>query len=111
MGFLPIILTSAGFILLFGMVVSFSIKQKREQYKAALLGLRKNLETALHRELGTDLTDVEKGIQHLLTTGHPEASAVQRQLGRTKLLKHQYNQLIQTKPYSLVAKFTGQGPI
>ncbi|QDH79533.1 hypothetical protein FKX85_10975 [Echinicola soli] len=107
MGFIPILLTLAGFILLFGMVVSYSINQKKEQYKAALLGLQQKLVAEPLDKTG-DITVLERDIQSLLVTGHPDAQTFKRQLGQIKLLKHQYNELVQTKPYSLVAKLTGQ---
>ncbi|GGF17018.1 hypothetical protein [Echinicola rosea] len=110
MGFIPILLTLAGFILLFGMVVSYSINQKKEQYKTALLTLQKNLGVKPSHDT-MEIVMLEKEIQGLLDTDHPDTNSAKRQIGHIKLLKHQYNQLIQTKPYSLIAKLTGHRPI
>ncbi|AWW31734.1 hypothetical protein DN752_17240 [Echinicola strongylocentroti] len=109
MGFIPILLTLTSFILLFGMVVNHSIAQKKEQYKAAVSNLRQQLAACSKTEVNLD--NIQAAIESQFESGHPERKKIKTQLGQAKLLKHQYNELIKTTPYSIVAKITGQGRI
>lgn len=109
MGFVPIFLTLAGFVLLFIMVVSHSIKSKKEQYKTTMATLLKLLGMESTEPFPTD-----ELIGQQLTRLSSESSASDspsRLFGKAKLLKHQYNQLIETMPYKIVAKITGHHSI
>ncbi|GAB3646485.1 hypothetical protein GCM10028791_06770 [Echinicola sediminis] len=109
MGFIPILVTLGGFILLFFLVVNQSIKNKREQYKTALNTLSKNLN--MNNSVSPSLKALEERFSTLSEANNTDIKSSKALLGKAKLLRHQYNQLITTKPYSFVAKIAGHSAI
>lgn len=110
MGFIPILVTLGGFLLLFILVVNQSIKTKKEQYKAALSELAKTLNME-NLSASPSVEELEQQLSGLSGPTDPRAKSSKILLGRAKLLRHQYNRLISTKPYSFVAKLAGHSSI
>ncbi|WP_186756305.1 hypothetical protein [Echinicola salinicaeni] len=106
MGFIPILLTFGGFVFLFALVVTQSIKAKKEQYKTALLQLAGLLKLEV-TDQDLKIEEVEAEIKKTNSLDEQENKSVKILLGKAKLLRHQYNELIITKPYSFVAKSLG----
>ncbi|WP_114752169.1 hypothetical protein [Pleomorphovibrio marinus] len=116
MGFIPIFITLGGFVFLFMMVVHQHFKGKKRLYFRilgeieALLFPGKNVDAA-HPNL--------KGLeQHLLALRETGQSTPPEDLQRAgmlikeaKLLRHQYQELRNTKPYSFVAQLLGHSAI
>ncbi|GGZ27083.1 hypothetical protein GCM10007049_19820 [Echinicola pacifica] len=100
MGFVPIFVTLGGFIFLFFMVVNKSITRKKLQYKSTLESLSQTLGSS---DNTLNLDAISKSL-----ASHPQSSTETQHLhGKAKLYRHQYNQLIETMPYKIVAKIAG----
>ena len=123
MGYLPIFLYLAGFILLFMLVVTNSFKSKKAQYFRALEELSERLgmfdsqvtgSTPLQG--GVSLDDLEKHYSSVKSNVTSEQLAlleksVKPMLGKAKLRLYWYNRLVQKKPYSFVARLMGYSAI
>lgn len=109
MGFIPIFLTLGGFIFLFIIVVSASIKNKKKAFEVsfdqlkATLGIREDLEA--NRD---NLVHLEN---EYLQKKEPDRKQIKAELSQTKLYLFQYNRILKKKPYSFVATLTGHQPI
>lgn len=103
MGFIPILLTFGGFIFLFALVVNQSIKSKKEQYKTALLQLAGLLNLEMKNQ-DFNIDEIEAEIKKINDLDSQKTKSLKVLLGKAKLIRHQYNELIATKPYSFVAK-------
>lgn len=125
MGYLPIFLYLASFIFLFLLVVSNSLKNKRKQYQVALeeLALRvkaygpKNPDPHSTADTVT-LEEVEQEYQQLKAhTGAADGKTatqlnqIKLAMGRVRQQQYWYNNMLKTKPYSLVAKLFGHKPL
>lgn len=125
MGYLPIFLYLASFIFLFLLVVSNSLKNKRKQYQVALeeLSLRlkaygpKNPDPHITADTVT-LEEVEQEYQQLKAgTGAADGKTatqlnqIKLAMGRVRQQQYWYNNMLKTKPYSLVAKLFGYKPL
>lgn len=112
MGFIPIFLTLGGFVLLFIMVVNQTLKTKKEQVHLAYQALIKLLDKVPPRGNSSSPEDYS-WLDLPQNTGLPEdkKELYKKRLAITKLKRHQYNQLIQTKPYSFIAKMMGYSSI
>src|SRR5690554_122401 len=123
MGFLPIFLYLAGFILLFMLVVTNSFKSKKAQYTQALEELHEHLSAfdpdgahPADLEGEFSLRDLEKRYSSLRSTISGDQlsvleESVKPMLGKAKLRLHWYNRLVQKKPYSFVAGIMGYSAI
>jgi len=110
MGFIPILLTLSGFILLFILVVNQSIKTKKEQYKTTLTSLAQSVEMEVPDQ-NLSIETLEKQLANISSLNDQQIVTAKALLGKAKLLRHQYNQLITSKPYSFVAKIAGHSLI
>lgn len=110
MGFIPILLTLSGFILLFILVVNQSIKTKKEQYKTTLTSLAQSVEMEVPDQ-NLSVETLEKQLVNISSLSDQQIVTAKALLGKAKLLRHQYNQLITSKPYSFVAKIAGHSLI
>ncbi|WP_215222961.1 hypothetical protein [Echinicola shivajiensis] len=106
MGFIPILLTFGGFVFLFALVVNQSIKAKKEQYKTALSKLADSLNLEM-KDQDFNIDKIEAEIKKVQDMDSQKTKSLKVLLGKVKLLRHQYNELIATKPYSFVAKSFG----
>lgn len=121
MGYLPIFLYLAGFILLFMLVVTNSFKNKKAQYFRTLEELSEHLKTfdtyttdTLPEEIS--LPGLEEHYSSLKSGVSGEQLAlleesVKPMLGKAKLRLYWYNRLVQQKPYSFVARIMGYSAI
>jgi len=109
MGFIPIFITLGGFIFLFIIVVSTSIKNKKRDFEASF----ENLKGSLH--VTENLRADRENLNYLETiylqkkeeTGEISKSA----LSQAKLHLFQYNRLLGKRPYSFVATIIGHHTI
>ena len=106
MGFIPILLTFGGFVFLFALVVNQSIKAKKEQYKTALSQLAETLHLE-KKDQNFNMGEIEVEIKKAKDLDPQKIKTAKILLGKAKLLRHQHNELIITKPYSFVAKSFG----
>lgn len=123
MGYLPIFLYLAGFILLFMLVVTNSFKSKKAQYLRTLEELSEHLRTFDSNDIGSatlqvgfSLRDLEKHYSSIKSNISGEQLAlleesIKPMLGKAKLRLYWYNRLVQKKPYSFVARIMGYSPI
>lgn len=121
MGYLPIFLYLASFIFLFLLVVNNSIKNKKKQYQTLLEELSARLKTYSGRFAGggilaegATLEEIEQ--QYYLLKSNTDQSdretsthlnQIKLTLGRVKQQQYWYNDMINTKPYSFVARLFG----
>lgn len=109
MGFIPIFLTLAGFIFLFFIVVSTSIKNKKNDFANSFDKLKASL------TINEDLKANRENLTYLenlyLQNKEVDRQAIKAELSQTKLYLFQYNRLLKKKPYSFVATLTGHQPI
>ncbi|EPR68002.1 hypothetical protein [Cyclobacterium qasimii] len=115
MGFIPIFLTLGGFVFLFMMVVHQNFKQKKHLFEselkdltASISRLSKSSNAALPFSKGNNIKEVERLLQSLnkeekTVEAQNETNALRQKLGEVKMLRYNYNKLIETKPYSFVA--------
>lgn len=122
MGYLPIFLYLAGFILLFMLVVTNSFKSKKAQYFRSLEELSEYLRK--FDSIGIDsptpdkfsLSELEKHYSSIKSNISGEQlplleESVKPMLGKAKLRLYWYNRLVQKKPYSFVARIMGYSAI
>lgn len=118
MGFIPIITTLSAAIILFFLTVNISLNSKKEK----ILNLQKEIIQALsHLGLLDDPLEVNQ-LNHLLKlrtiftnakakVGKPKAAefveSVQGPYRNLKLTLLQYNNIVEKRPYSFVAKVMG----
>lgn len=109
MGFIPIFVTLGGFVFLFIIVVSTSIKNKRLQFQQSFEHL-KNLLT-----VNEDLPATRENLSTLekvyLQNKQADPSQSKIALAQAKLHLYQYNTILKKKPYSFVAAMIGHQPI
>jgi uncharacterized protein YpmS len=109
MGFIPIFLTLGGFIFLFIIVVSTSIKNKKRDFEASF----ENLKGSLH--VTEDLRADRENLNYLENLYLQKKEEVRREakaaLSQAKLHLFQYNRLLGKKPYSFVATLIGHHSI
>ncbi|WP_209331950.1 hypothetical protein [Lunatimonas salinarum] len=114
MGFVPIFITLGGFVLLFSLLVNYNMGAKRKRYLALLDELRTQLDHRFSQPLPSDLKGLEYRYQELKKGTSVSSEGLER-LGKllqdAKRARHQYLQLIGTKPYEFVAKLFGHRPI
>jgi len=109
MGFIPIFLTLGGFIFLFVIVVSTSIKNKKKEFQMSFDQLKASLNTKENLDASREnLTRLEN---LYLKKNEEERKSHKAELSQTKLHLFQYNRLLKKKPYSFVATLTGHQPI
>jgi len=105
MGFIPIFLTLGGFIFLFIIVVSTSIKNKKRDFEASF----EKLKNSLH--VSENLRPDHENLSYLEGLYLQEKEEARRNkkanLSETKLHLFQYNRLLAKKPYSFVATLIG----
>lgn len=123
MGYLPIFLYLAGFILLFMLVVTNSFKSKKALYVKALEELHEHLRAfdpdgghPANLEGEFSLRDLEKHYSSLRSNISGDQlsvleESVKPMLGKAKLRLYWYNRLVQKKPYSFVAGIMGYSTI
>lgn len=122
MGFIPILVTLGGALLLFFMVVNYHLKTKKNQIiqlqmdvYEGLVRLEHNEESSLVisgaelKNLDAKYASLKQGLKekHLLVF----ENEVRQPYRRSKLSAAEYNKLIKTKPYSFVAKVMGHHPV
>lgn len=109
MGFIPIFLTLGGFIFLFIIVVSTSIKNKKKVFEKSF----ENLKTSLN--IKEELVANRENLAYLerlhLQKKDTDRLNSKSNLSQAKLFLFQYNRLLKKKPYSFVAILTGNQPI
>jgi len=105
MGFIPIFLTLGGFIFLFIIVVSTSIKNKKKDFEASFEALKSSLNVS--EELRADRENLTY-LENLYLQKDKEAGKnIKAFLSQTKLHLFQYNRLLGKKPYSFVGTLIG----
>lgn len=105
MGFIPIFLTLGGFIFLFIIVVSTSIKNKKKDFEMSFEQLKGSLH--VNENLRADrenLNYLENLYLQKKEAGKTEAKTA---LSQSKLHLFQYNRLLGKRPYSFVAMLIG----
>ncbi len=119
MGYFPIFLYLAGFLLLFIMVVSNHLVNKKKQYLRSLEELAVRLQE-LHSKTNfttpNSLAEAERYYQSLKASADNELlnyinQSVKPLITKARLQLHWYNKLIMTRPYSFVARITGHSAI
>ncbi len=123
MGFLPIFLTLGAFVFLFAMVVHRNFQKKKkdyftflDQYNLLMSDLKDQHHSGFRQMEGWSLEEVEASLQ---LQKDPEAknasleklSNAKHYLREAKRIRYQYQNLLQTKPYSFVGKLMGHRPI
>jgi|TARA_R110002096_G_scaffold254398_1_gene447662 hypothetical protein len=120
MGFIPIFITLGGFVFLFMMVVNHNLKQKKQLFETELTQFSSTIKSLFKSSNGNEHISVVKSIKeaealyHALKSNektHSEAVKAQKKLGEIRMLRHNYNKLIKTKPYSFVATLMGHHSI
>jgi hypothetical protein len=122
MGYIPIFLYLAGFVFLFVIVVANSFKSKKLQYLNSFEKLVVELQKFSHSTEQAvpfekhRLEEVEKYYLSLKANAGQESLAILNQrikpcLAQAKLYLYWYNKMVQTRPYSFVAKIIGHSPI
>ena len=105
MGFIPIFVTLGGFIFLFMIVVSTSIKNKKKQFQQSF----EELKNSLH--ITEELPATRDNLKYLeniyLDKKRSEPMPAKVELAQAKLHLFRYNRLLEKKPYSFVAALTG----
>jgi len=117
MGFFPIFLYLAGFLLLFMMEVANNFRNKKNLYQKSLDPLIAQLKVLNGNSDNFFLKDhsleeVENHYQSLKINANKSRleylnQTVKPTLAKTKLYLYWYNKLIRTKPYSFVARVMG----
>ncbi|HLW20652.1 MAG TPA: hypothetical protein VKX33_10025 [Cyclobacteriaceae bacterium] len=123
MGYIPIFLYLGSFVFLFVMVVNNSIKSKKKQYRQSLAELAEVLKNN-SRQFPTmaplahpvTLEEAERYYLALKDLAGEEkqqliSQRVRPVLGRTRQRQHWYNNMLKTKPYSMVAGLFGHSPL
>jgi hypothetical protein len=115
MGFIPIFITLGGFVFLFVMVVNQHFKGKKRAYFHLLNDLHQLLYSGENPgEAQASLKTLEQRFQALRQSGQLPAEHLHKAgflIKEAKLLRHQYQKLIGTKPYSFVAQVMGHSAI
>ncbi|MEX0884258.1 MAG: hypothetical protein WDZ72_12365 [Cyclobacteriaceae bacterium] len=105
------------------MVVNHNLKGKKEAYFSNLAALeaiitenKGKLKEELPLSQGLSMEDLEAyfiKLNHLDETqlSPEELNHAKQKISEGKRLKYQYHHLLQTKPYSFVAKLMGHSPI
>lgn len=109
MGFIPIFLTLGGFIFLFIIVVSTSIKNKKKEFEKSFDSLKESLGIKNYLNADRENLSYLEGLHLHKMEAERQTSKVA--LSQTKLYLFQYNRLLKKKPYSFVATLTGHQPI
>jgi len=109
MGFIPIFLTLGGFIFLFIIVVSTSIKNKKKEFDMSFERLRASLD--IREDLEANRANLTRLENQYLQKNEEDRKILKAELSQTKLYLFQYNRLLKKKPYSFVATLTGNQPI
>ncbi len=115
MGFIPIFITLGGFVFLFMMVVHQHLKGKKRNYSGLLNELQQLLNSvdSLEEAKGS-LKSLEQRLHSFRQSGQTPPELLERAsflIKEAKLLRHQYNTLTRTKPYSFVAQVMGHSAI
>jgi len=109
MGFIPIFLTLGGFIFLFIIVVSTSIKNKKKEFEMSFEQLKASLGITEHLE--ANRVNLARLDNEYLQKNETDRKLSKAELSQTKLYLFQYNRLLKKKPYSFVASLIGHRPI
>ncbi|MCH7402946.1 hypothetical protein ACFOUP_09515 [Belliella kenyensis] len=114
MGFIPVILTMSGAIMLFIMVVKQSITQKRNNVELLIRQVAQDWNALTNQELKfpTSLDNLSLLIKKNKSQLQNDQllkydKTIKSNLFQAKLLRVQHNKLISTRPYSFVAKLFG----
>ncbi len=122
MGFIPIIVTMSGAIMLFFMVVNYHLKAKKSQIiqlkgdvisKIDQLGNPSGQTPGIVFEAEQTFEEKYIGAKKSIHESHSRffKNEVKAPYLKAKLLTVQYNTLVKTKPYSFVAKILGHHPL
>lgn len=124
MGFIPIFITLGGFVFLFVAVVHQNFLKKRKEYQTnfeEFTGILHQLHIKLNAPLAVpkdkNLEHYEKYYYELKNLAGIDAHTEHLSgLAKSKLIgcrraRHQYDNLLTTKPYSFVASIMGHKPI
>lgn len=109
MGFIPIFVTLGGFVFLFIMVVSSSIKNKKLQFNQSFDLLKAQL--SINEDLAATKDNLYTLEKLYKEKKQNEATQSKAALAQAKLHLFQYNNILKKKPYSFVANLTGHQPI
>ncbi|MCC5936273.1 MAG: hypothetical protein JJU34_03220 [Lunatimonas sp.] len=114
MGFVPIFITLGGFVSLFALLVHYNMGVKKKRYLAILADLHVLLGHSPTTPLPLDLKALEGHYQRMrvgTAIRSEDLEKVRLLLQDAKRERHNYMQLIQTKPYAFVAKLFGHRAI
>lgn len=109
MGFIPIFVTLGGFIFLFIIVVSTSIKNKKKDFETSFDQFKASLDN--REDLQANRENLSLLEKQYLEKNESDRKLLKAELSQTKLYLFQYNRLLKKKPYSFVATLTGHQPI
>ncbi|KEO72371.1 hypothetical protein [Anditalea andensis] len=109
MGFIPIFLTLGGFVFLFTIVVSTSIKNKRKAFDMSFDKLKESL--SLKEDMIASRESLVRLENEYLSKKEADRIPSKVALSQTKLYLFQYNRLLKKRPYSFVASLIGYHPI
>ncbi len=115
MGFIPIFITLGGFVFLFVMVVHQHFKRKNRAFFKLLNDLHQLLYSGKNPDSpAPSLKSLEHHYQVMRQSGQAPVELLDQAsylIKEAKLLRHQYHELLHTKPYSFVAQVMGHSAI
>lgn len=119
MGFIPIFLTLGASIFLFAMVVHQNLKQKKLLLKAELVNIALLIDRILEKDKNgfntpevLTIKDAEELLKSVIRNkedleSQQQINTIHQKLNTIKRVRHDYNKLIETKPYYFVAVLFG----
>ncbi|UJP64596.1 hypothetical protein [Mongoliitalea daihaiensis] len=122
MGYIPFFLTLGGFIMLFFIVVNSTFKNKKQRLvwlSGQVFTIMYSLDNTLTQPTSEKLDEVHVAIESFrrhkedLKKANPEVfeNELLPTIKSLKLAKAAYNQLLEEKPYSFIAKIMGHQPL